>query len=230
MTLDEYEVLTGKKNTKGDYQPENEGYLVEYQDGGKPNHPDFAGYISWSPKNVFEKAYRETKSMNFGLAVEALKVGKRVCRAGWEGKGLFVFMQVPATIPPEVIPKMQSLPESVKEEFCRRGGSISYSNQLALVKPDGQINGWAPSTSDALAEDWQIHELSGVKAPELPPHQQRVLDEKAELDDRLKKLGVFIKESPVFLKLPEDEKTRLMRQHNCMSEYVLILTARIEAF
>lgn len=36
----------------------DEGYLVEYVDGGKANHPDFNGYISWSPKDVFERAYR----------------------------------------------------------------------------------------------------------------------------------------------------------------------------
>lgn len=35
----------------------DEGYLVEYLDGGKPNHPDHAGYISWSPKAQFEAAY-----------------------------------------------------------------------------------------------------------------------------------------------------------------------------
>jgi len=37
--------------------PEDEGYLVEYVDGGQPNVPEFTGYISWSPKNVFERAY-----------------------------------------------------------------------------------------------------------------------------------------------------------------------------
>lgn len=40
-----------------DENPEDEGYLVEYVDGGKPNHPSFTGYISWSPKDVFEKSY-----------------------------------------------------------------------------------------------------------------------------------------------------------------------------
>jgi hypothetical protein len=35
----------------------DEGYLVEYLDGGKPNHPDHAGYISWSPKVQHENAY-----------------------------------------------------------------------------------------------------------------------------------------------------------------------------
>lgn len=40
-------------NENGD----DEGYLVEYLDGGKPNHPEHAGYISWSPKAQFEIAY-----------------------------------------------------------------------------------------------------------------------------------------------------------------------------
>ena len=35
----------------------DEGFLVEYLDGGKANHPDHKGYISWSPKVVFERAY-----------------------------------------------------------------------------------------------------------------------------------------------------------------------------
>lgn len=34
-----------------------EGYLVEYLDGGKPNHPDHTGYISWAPKEQHENAY-----------------------------------------------------------------------------------------------------------------------------------------------------------------------------
>lgn len=92
----------------------------------------------------------------FGYAVDALKQGKRVARAGWNGKGMFVFRQVPAEIPSDVIPNMQSLPNSVKAEFGRRGGSIRYSDQLALVKPDNSISGWAPSTADSLAEDWEI--------------------------------------------------------------------------
>lgn len=35
----------------------DEGYLVEYMDGGQANHPNHEGYISWSPKEVFERTY-----------------------------------------------------------------------------------------------------------------------------------------------------------------------------
>ena len=38
---------------------EDEGYLVEYMDGGQSNHLLHKGYISWSPKDVFERAYKE---------------------------------------------------------------------------------------------------------------------------------------------------------------------------
>jgi hypothetical protein len=62
---------------------------------------------------------------------------------------------------------MQSLPQSVKDEFQRRfenwpsfegSEGIHYSNQLALVDTKNKITGWAPSTSDSLAEDWTIVE------------------------------------------------------------------------
>lgn len=94
--------------------------------------------------------------VSFGDAVIAAKQGKRISRTGWNSSGLFVFVQVPSTIPPEVVSRMSSLPESVKAEFAKRGGHISYSNQWALVKPDNTVNGWAPSAADALAEDWVI--------------------------------------------------------------------------
>lgn len=51
-----------------DENGEDEGYLVEYLDGGKPNHPDHEGYISWSPKEQFDNGYKlvdssKTKSL-----------------------------------------------------------------------------------------------------------------------------------------------------------------------
>ena len=101
--------------------------------------------------------------MNFVQAIEALKEGKKVQRTGWNGKGLFVFMQVPSSINREIVPKMQSLPQSVKDEFERRFNdpneqidAIYYDNQLALVNPSNLITGWSPSVSDSLANDWIV--------------------------------------------------------------------------
>lgn len=58
MTRLAYNELRGWE-LPADENGDDEGYLVEYLDGGQANHPDYAGYISWSPKAVFEKAYVE---------------------------------------------------------------------------------------------------------------------------------------------------------------------------
>lgn len=57
MTRLEYNELRGW-TVPPDENPSDDGYLVEYVDGGQANHPDYAGYISWSPKAVFERAYQ----------------------------------------------------------------------------------------------------------------------------------------------------------------------------
>jgi hypothetical protein len=61
------------------------------------------------------------------------------------------------------------------------------------------------------------------------PHQQRVLDEKAELDVRLSKLNAFFG-TPIFTGLDKDERERLAAQARVMGEYSRILGDRIEAF
>lgn len=48
--------------TPADENPDEEGYLVEYTDGGKPNDARHKGYISWSPADVFEAAYKPSGS------------------------------------------------------------------------------------------------------------------------------------------------------------------------
>jgi len=80
--------------------PENEdgsddGYLVEYLDGGKPNHECHEGYISWSPKEQFENAYRTSGELTFGDAIFLMKKGSKVRRKGWNGKGIFIAIQTP---------------------------------------------------------------------------------------------------------------------------------------
>lgn len=118
----------------------DEGYLVEYLDGGKPNTDRFNGYVSWSPKDVFDKAYRPVAGLSFGLAVEALKSGKRVTRAGWNGKGLwFELVQQSPSVDLPYIRLIYPVPGN---------GAMPY--------PNGARVPWAPSQTDVLADDWQI--------------------------------------------------------------------------
>ena len=61
------------------------------------------------------------------------------------------------------------------------------------------------------------------------PHQQRVVDEKNELDRKLTALRIFII-GDLYHTLPADEKDRLFRQSQIMSDYSDILSERIAAF
>ena len=71
----------------------DEGYLVEYINSSTANTTEYKGYISWSPKLEFENSYRRINSLNFGLALEALKQGNKIAREGWNGKGMFLWLK-----------------------------------------------------------------------------------------------------------------------------------------
>lgn len=114
----------------------DEGYLVEYVDGGQANHPAHTGYISWSPKAVFERAYYALKGMTFGQALEALQAGKRVSRAGWNGKGMYLFL-------------VPGLPES---------GPPSLPCIGMYTATGAVLHGWLASQTDMLVSDWQVVE------------------------------------------------------------------------
>ena len=55
--------------------------------------------------------------MNFYEAIDSYSMVQRI---KWKGENKFVFKQVPSEIPMSVVPKMQSLPEAVKNEFQNR--------------------------------------------------------------------------------------------------------------
>lgn len=95
--------------------------------------------------------------MTFSVALEALKMGFIVRRQGWNGKGIYVFRQVPAFITSEIIPKMQSLPESAKEFILKHSKNIHYKSQCLIYNEmTGEANSWVPSISDVFADDWEV--------------------------------------------------------------------------
>ena len=131
-----------------DENPADDGYLVEYLDGGKPNHPGHAGYISWSPKDVFERAYCEVgQGMSFGDALKALKAGQRVARAGWNGKGMFVYLVPAASYPVQT--------GAAKAHFGD-GAMVPYNAYMAIKNVDETVSTWVPSVNDCIAEDWEV--------------------------------------------------------------------------
>lgn len=146
--LKAWPMTRGKYNTyRGWTLPDNEnpedpGYLVEYQSDGIVNHPDHRGYISWSPKDVFEAAYQPINALSFGHAIEALKVGERVARAGWNGKGMWLKL-----IPAEgwLLHEWMGSPE----QNCP---------WIVMRTADDKFVPWLASQTDMLANDWCLLE------------------------------------------------------------------------
>lgn len=133
-----------------DENGEDEGYLVEYTDPEtKPNTEAYAGYVSWSPKDVFEYSYRRVDAIPFCLALEAVtQLGKQAARRGWNGVGMFIFLvpgsQFNVNRPPLL---------GIYEE----GTPIQYRSHIDMKTADGSIVPWVASQTDILAEDWYIY-------------------------------------------------------------------------
>lgn len=117
----------------------DEGYLVEYLDGGKPNTATHVGYVSWSPKEQFEAEYQPIDELSFGHALVALKEGKRVARAGWNGKGMWLFLIVKS-----------------HWETTRGLEELDGRPWVGIKTVDDQFMPWVASQSDMQANDWQI--------------------------------------------------------------------------
>ena len=80
-------------------------------------------------------------------AIEAMKSGKRVARAGWNGAGMFAYLVPAASYPAQT--------GAAKAHFGE-GAMVPYREYMALKTAQGDVATWAPSCSDALAEDWEV--------------------------------------------------------------------------
>jgi hypothetical protein len=134
MTLGDY------NNSRGWTIPENEdpareGYRILYPDG----------YISWSPKEIFEDAYRRVTGVSFGLAIEAMKKGYCVRRSGWNGKGMFLYY-----VPEGEYPAVTKV---AKEHI---GDTVPYGAYIAMKTAQGNVVPWLASQTDMLSDDWQL--------------------------------------------------------------------------
>lgn len=123
-------------------EPVEEGYKVCYSDG----------YESFSPKDVFEEAYRPIDGMNFGLAIEAAKQGKKITRRGWNGKGMWVICRSGY---PDGIPCNKNTADAVG---IPEGTLFKVRPYLQIKCVDDTFQMWLASQSDILSEDWMIVE------------------------------------------------------------------------
>ena len=149
MTRQEY------NDFRGWQLPENEngadeGYLVEYQDGGEPNTAEYKGYVSWSHKAQFDNAYQDvTKGVSFGHAIELLKGGHRVARSGWNGKGMFLYY-----VPENKYPASRNEHGTMVGVF--EDDMVQYGAYIAMKTAQNNVVPWLASQTDVLAEDWCV--------------------------------------------------------------------------
>ena len=95
--------------------------------------------------------------LNYGDALSALKEGEMVSREGWNGKGMFIFMRPGDTLSKDFLPKVKSLPESVKTFLISQDKDIPFLPYLCMWAASGEVvNGWLASQTDMLANDWCI--------------------------------------------------------------------------
>jgi hypothetical protein len=163
MTRREYNDFRGwdlPANENGD----DKGFLVEYIDGGSPNTPEFMGYVSWSPSEVFERAYRPFDGMTFGTALEVLKRGMKVARKGWNGKGMWLSLSTDNLGGAPVVRYVDH------DKFWSKNNSDFAVEQggCAMVLPcitmktvdstgrEAILIGWLASQTDMLSEDWVV--------------------------------------------------------------------------
>jgi hypothetical protein len=121
-----------------DENGDDPGFMVEYIDGGAPNIPGHAGYVSWSPADVFEREYAPDGKMGFGGALKLLEAGFRVSRSGWNGKGMWLVLA--------------------------DGGHTYFPDDsrwpmlphILMKTVDDAVVPWLASQTDMLAKDWGL--------------------------------------------------------------------------
>jgi hypothetical protein len=84
---------------------------------------------------------------SFSDALDYLKSGEKVARAGWNGKGMFVFLVPGSTFTVSRAPLLGIYPE---------GTEINYCPHIDMKTADGKIVPWLASQTDVLADDWVI--------------------------------------------------------------------------
>lgn len=88
--------------------------------------------------------------MNFSWALEEVKKGQRVCRTGWNGKGMFLFLVPGSVFKVSRAPLLGVFPE---------GTEVQYHAHIDMKTAQGDVVPWLCSQTDMLAEDWEIADI-----------------------------------------------------------------------
>lgn len=89
-----------------------------------------------------------TPLFSFSIAVKFLRRGLRVARAGWNGKGQYVFLATDVEF---------SCEADLSELSAKQDSEVQVSDMLVLRTAQGSLQpGWLASQGDILADDWYL--------------------------------------------------------------------------
>jgi hypothetical protein len=82
----------------------------------------------------------------FSWALNLIRQGKKVCRSGWNGKNMFIFLVPGSTFKVNRPPLLGIYPE---------GTEVNYHAHIDMKTADGMVVPWLASQTDILADDWE---------------------------------------------------------------------------
>jgi len=93
--------------------------------------------------------------MDIGEAIQALKEGERVARAGWNGKDMWLALSCNGT---RQVPASQFWsPRNSEYAAAQKGACATVLPCITMKTATGEIlMGWLASQSDLLADDWVV--------------------------------------------------------------------------
>lgn len=100
-----------------------------------------------------------TNNLTFGQALEALKDGKSVAREGWNGKGMFIYLNGGSSDIPVEKEAQPFRIDGIPNRLFSAGdiGTTTRLPNINMRAVSGSIvTGWLASQTDMLAEDWCI--------------------------------------------------------------------------
>ena len=116
----------------------------------------FSRGLLMAMSNKWEVVGEETAAVpvdtySFGDAINFLKVGKKVARKGWNGKGMFLVL-----CPGSEVPADHMRVKPVKKFYQQEGRTpVIIAPHIDLKAADGTyVTGWLASQTDMLADDW----------------------------------------------------------------------------
>ena len=89
----------------------------------------------------------EIDAFGFDIALLCLKQGQRVARAGWNGRGMFLFLVPGSRFIVNRPPLLGIYPE---------GTEVTYRAHIDLRDAEGKVVPWLASQTDLLATDWRL--------------------------------------------------------------------------